>query len=274
MKQSQIIYNAQTFTSTPPEQKVNFPNLKKASLAYEFLGTGTTASTLATVIATFLDVKVKVGGEQITNIRGDDLFALNYVERIQRLLGEKPQYLMSTTVDNTNGFLKIGVPLQITTDKDVYIQPEWYAVPANTDTGTLSILIENGDNPYRDPPFRITYISQNTATSFVQYDFNNAGHKLYGILLFSTTVAPGSSVKDASCGEVKLYVNTKEKVYNQWFATDSPESYIENTTLQAILTKYRYIDMWDEPLPADQLKIAFKSLATATDAVRCIGIYR
>lgn len=273
MKQSQIIYNMQTFTSTPQEQKVNFPNLKKASLTYVGLGTGTTAETLANAIAALSAVYVKVGGEQITNIRGDDLFALNYVERIQRRLGEKPQYLLSTTVDNTNAFLKLGVPLEITTDKDVYIQPVFGTTPANTDTGTITIMAEYGDTAYKEPPFRLTYISQNTATSFVQYDFNNAGHKLYGILIFSTTVTLTGTAGEASAKETKLYVNTKEKIYHDWFSADSPESYVENAVVQAILTKYRYIDLWDEPIPADQLKIAFKSLA-ATDAVRVIGIFR
>lgn len=276
MKQCAIVYDAQVFTSTPPEQKVNFPNLIKASLGYEFLGTGTTASTVATVIATITEVKVKVGGETVTTIRGDDLFALNYVERIRRILGEKPQYLMSTTADNTNGFLKIGVPLGITSDKDVYIQPTFNAAPANTDNGTLTITADYGDLPIKEPPFRLTYISQNTQAGpgFASYDFNNSGHKLIGLLIFSTTVAPGSSVKDASAGYVKLVQNTHDKIIKNWFNMESPESYIENTVLQAILTKYRYIDLWDDPIPADQLKIQVHSIATATDACRFIGIFR
>lgn len=274
MKQTQIIYNQQTFTSTPPEQKVNFPNVKRVNLVYEALENGTTANALSTLIATFLDVKVKIGGEQVTNIRGDDLFALNWIEAIHKKIGSKPTWLLGTGTDNVNTWLKLSVPMEITTDKDVYIQPEFYAAPQYTDTGTLTIEIEYGDIGFKEPPIRMTYISQNTAIAFVQYDFNNAGHKLCGILIYSTTVAAGSSVKDASAGEVKLYVNTKEKIYSDWFASEGPEDDVEDTVVHAILTHYRYIDLWDEPIPADQLKIAFKSKAAATDAVRVIGVYR
>jgi hypothetical protein len=48
----------------------------------------------------------------------------------------------------------------------------------------------------------------------------------------------------------------------------------EDTTIGGILDNYALVDLRKNPYPADDLKVAIKSLANATDAFRILGVYR
>jgi hypothetical protein len=273
MRKSKLLKNLATFAASTESIKVNAQNLRNIRIGLDGLGTGTTATTLATQIAAISTVKLVVGGEIETLLNHTDLFALNFIlhDLMPDICPSKPVWLLSTTVDNTALFLKTILPVALTTDKDVYIE-FGYTGLANADTLRLAIAAEYGDKPYPAKPLALRFISATAATSFVEYDISVAGKKLVGLLIFATTI-PNGTTDEASVEELKLLVKREEKFHTHWFCMDYCDVDVEDAVVHAVTDNYRYIDLLDDPIPADDLKVAFKSVA-ATDAVRFIGVYR
>lgn len=273
MRRSKLLKNLATFAASTESIKVNAQNIRNIRIGLDGLGTGTTATTLATQIAAMSTVKLTVAGEIETLINHTDLFALNFImhDIWPEICPSKPVWLLTTTTDNTALFLKTILPVGLTTDKDVYVD-FGYTGLINADTLRLDIAVEYGDKPYPAKPVSLRFISLNTAISFAEYDMSVAGRKLVGLLVFATTI-PNSTTDEASVEELKLLVKRNEMFHTAWFDMDSMDVDVEDTVVHAITDNYRYIDLKDDPIPADDLKIAVKSVA-ATDAVRIIGIYQ
>jgi len=280
MRQQKVIYNAYSLGTTAisavPSVEISAQNIEQLKIGLMGQGTGTTASTLATTLAELGNIKLTVGGEIETLVLMSDLFALNYVLEIQPILSEVPTYLLSTTTDNTNAWITFALPVFLTSDKKVYFYADAGTVAANTDNPVINLIAVFGDKPFGGKPWAVKYQQVNTATQWINpVDISLAGRKILGILAFSTTVTSTSaSAGEASAGEIKILVNKSEKVHTAWYSLPQPQCYIENTTLQAILVKYRWIDCMDDPIPADNVQITCKSLYAATDAVRFIVVYQ
>ena len=223
MKKTKLLKNRATYTASTESIEVVAQNLRNIRIGYDHLGTGTTAVTLATLIAHSSAIKITVGGNIETLIRHDDLFALNYIlhDIMPDLIPQKPFYLLTTTVDNTVGFIKTILPIGLTTDKKVYINMD-YAAVTNADTSVITLEAEHGDKPFPSKPLALRYISGNVTTSFVEYDISVAGKRLIGLLLFSTTI-PASTTFDATLDEVKLLVDREEKCHFKWACLDAQE---------------------------------------------------
>lgn len=273
MRKSKLLKNLHTFAASTESIKIGCQNIRNIRIGLDGLGTGTTATTLATQIAGMSTVKLTVAGEVETLINHVDLFALNFIlhDIMPDIVPSKPVWLLSTTTDNTALFLKTILPVALTTDKESYIEFGYTGI-ANADTLRLDIAAEHGDKPYQPKPLSLRFISLNASASLVEYDISVAGRRLVGLLVFATTI-PNSTTDEASVEELKLLVKRNEIYHTAWFCMDYIDVDVEDTVVHAITDNYRYIDCLDDPIPADDLKVAIKSLA-ATDAVRIIGIYR
>jgi len=271
MRKAKLLKNYATYTASTESIKVVAQNIKCIRIGFVGLENTTTANTLANTIAHSSAVKLTVGGEIETLIRHDDLFALNFALDMLKLGMSDPSWLLGTGTDNTYTWLKTILPVFLTTDKDVYINLDYTGV-TNVDGTTLTLCVEYGDRPYPSKPLALRYVSVNTATSFTEADISVAGKKLVGLLIYSTTI-PATTAYDTSAGEIKLLVKREEKAHYHWFDLDNVEADVEDTVVWAILDNYRFIDFSDDPIPADDLKVAIKSLVSATDAVRLIGVY-
>jgi len=273
MRKSKLLKNLAAFAASTESIKIGAQNIRNIRIGLDGLGTGTTATTLATQAAAISTVKLTVAGEVETLINHIDLFALNFIihDLMPDICPSKPIWLLSTTTDNTALFLKTILPVALTTDKEAYLD-FGYTGLANADTLRLAIAVEYGDKPYNAKPIALRFISLNATASLVEHDISVAGRKLVGLLIFSTTI-PNSTTDEASVQELKLLVKREEKYHTTWFDMDSVDVDVEDTVIHAITDNYRYIDLLDDPIPADDLKVAIKSVA-ATDAVRIIGIYK
>jgi hypothetical protein len=100
---------------------------------------------------------------------------------------------------------------------------------------------------------------------------SKAGRKLIGLLIYNTTI-PTTSAYDATVGELKVLVKRSE-VMHKHFNEMALLNEVDDATMYAIVKNYRYIDFSNDPIPADDLKVAVKSLASATDAFRIVGVY-
>jgi len=271
LKRGKLLKNAMSYTASSGSIKVVAQHIKNIRIGFGMLGTGTTATTLANAIAHSSAVKLTVGGEVVTLIRHDDLFVLNYIFKKWGMC-EEPAWLMTTTTDNTYGFMSTILPVQLTTDKTVYIELEYTGV-TDTDTGTLDLFVEYGDKPFNGKPICLKYVSATATTAFAEHDLSVSGKKLIGLLVFGTTI-PVTTTKTFSVSELKILVKRSEVLHTQWYCMDTPRGTdVEDSVLELILENYRFIDLLDDPIPADDLKVAIKSI-TATDAVRLIGIYK
>lgn len=272
MKRAKLLKNYAGYTASTSSIKVVAQNIKAIRIGFVGLENTTTANTLPNTIAHSSAVKLTVGGEVITLIRHDDLFALNFALDLLKMGMANPSWLLGTGTDNTYTWLKTILPVFITTDKTVYVSLDYTGV-TNVDGTTLTLEVDYGDKPYSRNPLCLRYISMNTATSFTEADISVVGKKLIGLLVFSTTI-PATIAYDTSAGEIKLLVKREEKCHFHWFCLDNVEADVEDTVVWGILDNYRYIDLSDDPIPADDLKVAVKSLVSATDAVRFIGVYQ
>jgi len=272
MKRAKLLKNQASFTASTESIKVVAQNIKALRIAWNALENGVTANTLANTIAFSSAIKLVVGGEVETLIRSDDLFTLNYILHDLGFIEEKPYYLLGTGTDNTLTYLKLILPVLLSTDKEVLVSLDYTAV-TSVDTNLLTLQADYGDRPFPSKPIAFRYVTMNTATSFTEGDISVAGRKLIGLLIYSTTLTEVTT-PDVSCAEIKLLVKRDEKYHGHWYALDAVEVDVEDTVLEAVLDNYRYIDMKDDPIPADDLKVAIKSMASATDAVRLIGVYQ
>jgi len=273
MRRTKLLKNLASYTASTESIKANAQNIVALRIAYDCLENTTTAPTLANLIAHSSAVKMTVNGEIETLVRHDDLFVLNFVLKnlFPDLVPQPPYYLLGTGTDNTQTYLKTILPVKVTTDKEVLFNLDYTGV-TSTDTPLLVLEIVYGDKPFPNKPIAIRYITMNTATSFTEGDISVAGKKLVGLLVFSTTITEVTT-PDVSCSELKLLVKREEKLHTSWLTMDTPQVDVEDTVLEAIIDSYRYLDLKDDPIPADDLKVAIKSRASATDAVRLIGVY-
>jgi len=265
-----MLKNAFSYSASTESIKVVAQNIEGIEIGFKMLGTGTTASTLATTIAHSSAVKLTVGGEIETLITHADLFVLDYILYDILNKGFKPAYLMTTTTDNTYGFLTTFLPVELTTDKEVYLNIDYTGV-ANADTFWLDIKVVYGDKPFPAKPIALRYITFNAATNFSEYDMSVAGKRLIGLLVFGTTI-PATTTDTYSVSELKILVKREEKAHMTWLSMMPIPIETEDTVAWAIADNYRFFDCHDDPIPADDLKISTKSI-TATDAVRVIGLY-
>jgi hypothetical protein len=274
MRQMKVIKNSETFTSSLGSTEIPAQNIKKINFGYHCLGTGTTAVTLAQLLGAISNIKLTVGGEIETQISQLDLFVLNFIDALARKSGLKPTWLLTTTTDNSVGWVNWSLPVELTTDKKVYLSLDYGATPDNTDNGKIDIVAEFGDLPFQAKPVCMRSFTQNTATAYVNpIDISVAGKKLLGLLVYSTTI-PNGTTDDVSAGEIKVLVNKSEKLHTTWKSLPIPETYVELTTLHGILDNYRYIDLMDDNIASDNIQIQYKSLSAATDAVRVVAVYQ
>ena len=270
MRRTKLLKNSASYTASTESIHVVANNIKGIRIAFDCLGTGTTAATLANLIAHSSAVKLTVGGEVITLVRHDDLFVLNFIFDLWEL-GIQPTWLLTTTADNTYGWLRTYLPILLTTDKEVYVNLDYTGV-TDTDTGVLDLQVDYGDKAYSRRPIMLRYVSVTATTNFTEHDMSVAGKTLIGLLVFGTTI-PVTTTKTFSVAELKILVKRDEKAHMHWYTMDNVEADVEDTVLWVILENYRFFDCRDEPISADDLKVAIKSV-TATDAVRLIGIYQ
>lgn len=272
-QQSKLAKNGASFAADLNSVKIIAQNIRNIRIGLTGLGTGTTATTLPTQVAGLADIKLTVGSEIETLIKHIDLFVLNFIlhDIMPDIVPSKPVWLLSTTTDNTALFLKTILPVDLTTDKEIYLDIAYTGI-VNADTLKLSIAIEYGDIPRPNRPISLKYISPSAAASLQEYDFSNAGRKLIGLLVFATTIPNGTTL-ESSCEELKLLSKSKEKYHTTWYNMDFPDVDVEDTLVHGIADNYRYLDFRKDPIPADDLKISFKSVA-ATDTVRFIGVFQ
>jgi len=268
MRREKILLNRESYTASPASQKVNVTNLDRLEFGIDFLEAGATPPTLAQLIAHTTDIKLTVGGEIETLVRIDDLYALNYI-----LYGHKPFYLLPTA-DNEIGMLNdLWLPVELTTDLSMTVDLT-YAGHATIDTEKIVLVAKHRDKPYPHRPLSLTYVTVATATSLKEIDFEKSGRSLEGLLIFNTTI-PTVSAYDATVGELKILLKRKE-IYHTHFNTMKGilNHDVEDTAIGAILDNYAYCDFRDDPIPADDLKLAIKSISSATDNARLIGLFR
>jgi hypothetical protein len=205
-----------------------------------------------------------VGGEVQDLVRLQDLFVYDLYALI------KPEYRLPAGDSQYGQLVNVLLPVKLTTDKEVYLELT-YVGHSTIKNEKLTIGVEFGDVPFPPRPIAFQYISGNTSPSFVEFDMSKAGRKLIGLLIYNTTI-PTTSAYDATVGELKVLVKRSEvmhKHFNEMFNVIEPD----DTTMYAVTKYYRFIDLSSDPIPADDLKVAVKSLASATDAFRILGIY-
>lgn len=266
MRREKVIVPNETFTSALKSTEIDAHNIDRLVFGLQFLQNGASAPTLATLIPSFNDIKITVGGEVVTLVRSDDLYVLN------KILGIHPFELLPGGDNEIGHLLNLHVPLELTTDKTVKVSCS-DNTPATIDTETLTVVARYRDKAYNHRPLCLQYITQNTAIAWKEFDFANAGKVLLGLLIYNTTI-PTTSARDITIAELKLLVNRDEKLHTSYQAMDFPPFNAEETTGLGVADNYRWLDLRDDPVPADKLKIAVKSLASATDAFRALGMYR
>ena len=266
MKKSKLLKNRASYTTSTESIRVVAQNIDYLKIGIDFLQNGSTAPTLATLLTHTSDIKLTVGGEVEDLVRFQDLYVLNV------LWHREPFYLLPAG-DNQVGMINdVMLPVKLTTDKQVYVELA-YAGLATIDTEKLTLAVIYGDKAFGNRPIAFQYITGNTATSFAEYDMSKAGRRLVGLLVYNTTI-PTTSALDATVGELKILVKRNEVAHIHFEDMDSIPVDVEDTTISGIMSKYRYIDLSDDPIPADDLKVAVKSLASATDAFRIVGVYQ
>lgn len=267
MRKSKVLKNRATYTSSTESIKVTVNNLKEIMFGLQYLQNGATAPTLATILTHTNTVKIIVQGEVVSLIRFDDLWALN------KFMGYYPFHLVPAG-DNQYGCLfGVHVPVELTTDKDIYLELAYTGL-ATVDNEKLSLSAVYGDKPYSPNPLCMRYITGNTATSFSEFDMSVAGKKLVALLIWNTTIPVVGTSADMTVGELKLLVKREEKFHMQGDDMVTAPVDTEDVLALGVLDNYRYIDLAEDPVPADDLKVAVKSQSAATDAFRIIGVYR
>jgi hypothetical protein len=266
MKKCKLLKNRASYTTSTESIRVVAQNIDclKIGLAYD--QNGATPPTLATLLTHTGDIKLTVGGEVEDLVKFQDLYVLNV------LWHREPMYLI-TAGDNQHGMLNdVMLPVKLTTDKQVYVELA-YSGLATVDTEKLTLAVIYGDKAFGARPISFQYITGNTATSFAEYDMSKAGRRLVGLLIYNTTI-PTTSTFDATIGELKILVKRSEVAHIHFENMDCISVQPEDTTQCGIVDNYRYIDLSDEPIPADDLKVAVKDIASATDAFRIVGVYQ
>lgn len=268
---AKVIKDKLTYTADTESIKIIVQNLAYLLLCYSGLGTGTTATTLANLVAHSSAIKLTVGGNIETLVKSADLFALNWAMYHRHKINEQPWYINSTTTDNTVLNILMILPVKVTTDKEIYIELAYTGV-TDSDTGKLSITAIYGNVPFPNKPIAIRYVSANVTTTGTEHDMSVSGRKLIGLLGFGTTI-PNGTTDDATLGTIKVLINREERYHITFY--DMPKLFGQagDTVLQGVLDNYIYLDFEDEPFPAEELVIFVKSYASATDAFRLIGVY-
>lgn len=267
MEHSDIVKNRWAYTASTPNIKIDAQNIKELVMSLDFLQSGATPPTLADLLGHTTDIKLTIGGEVHTLVRLDDLFVLNHLWLNPK---NKPFYLLPAADTNVGTFEGLKLPVCLTTDKPVNVALT-YVGHATVTTEKLTLEARYRDRPFNAKAYSFQYITDNIATSYKNFDFDQSGKMLEAILLYMTTIPTVTSL-DATIGELKLLHKTKEK-YHTNILTNRGSFHPELTTIGGILDNYVLIKL-PEKYPADSLKLRMKSLASATDAFRAIGIYR
>jgi hypothetical protein len=254
-----------SYTTSTESIKVVAQNIDFIRIGLHFQQNGTTAPTLANVLAHTSDIKLTVGGEVQDLVRLQDLFVYDL-----GVLLVKPEYALPAGDSQYGRLTNIVLPVKLTTDKEVYLELT-YVGQATMKNEKLTIGVEYGDVPFPPRPIAFQYISGNTSPSFVEFDMSKAGRKLIGLLIYNTTI-PTTSAYDATVGELKVLVKRSE-VMHKHFNEMALLNEVDDASMYAIVKNYRYIDLSNDPIPADDLKVAVKSLVSATDAFRIVGVY-
>ena len=265
MEHSTIIKNRATYTSDTEDMKVDVPNLKELVFGFDMVQNGATPITLAELIAHTNEVKLTVGGEVVTLIKMVDLFALNHL-----WLRHRPFYLIGANDGEIVTLENIKLPVQLTTDKRVACKLS-YTGHATVDTEVLTLIARHRNTAYTRSPFNFKYITGTIATTEKEWDFDEAGKRLHAILFYLTTIP--TTTLDATIGELKILLKRKDKYHRHILTMRGREWNPEDTTISGILDNYALL-MLPETYPADDLKLRMKSLVSAVDAFRAIGIYR
>jgi hypothetical protein len=264
MERSKIIYNRQTFTADTPFINLESNNVQNVNIGFDFLQNGSTAPTLANILSAIGNVRVYEGGELLSEILFQDLWALN-----KMVMQHRPVYLLPAG-DGQVGFIgSVMLPIRKSTAKELKAWLNFVGHSTiKSPTLTLGVHFIEGN---AGKGVSIGYITDTAAVDFKEYDMSKIGKALTALLIYNTTV-PTASANSCTVGELKLTV--KRVPISHYQHEEMDESLYEGVGLDAertILEKYRYIQ-FDEPIPADSLKIALKGIG-ATDTFRLIGLY-
>lgn len=265
MEYSKVLHNRQTYTSDTIDIKCDVKNLIELIFGMDAL-VATTAPTLANLLDHTKEITVTVGGEVVTLVKMVDLFALNHF-----LLRHRPFYLIGSSDNDVITLENVKLPIHLTTDKPANVKLS-YTGHANIDTEKLTVTARYRDGPFSNKPYSIKYISNSIAVTEKEFDFQEAGKKLEALLLYMTTIPNGATL-DYTVGTLKILINRAEKYHRHMNSIRGRAWQPEDTTIGGILDNYAFL-RFPEPFPADALKLEMKSLASATDAFRAIGVYK
>ena len=260
-----VIKNRATFTADTDDMPVDVPNLKELVFGFDMVQNGATPPTLAQLIAHTNEVKVTVGGEVTTLVKMADLFVLNHL-----WLKHRPFYIIGANDGEIVTLENVKLPLEVTTDKEIKCKLS-YTGHATVDTEVLTLIARFKEKAYSRRPFNFKYITGTIATTEKEWDIAEAGKTLLGLLFYMTTI-PTTSL-DSTIGELKILQKRTEKYHRHILTMRGREFEPEDTTIGGILDNYALLKL-PEPYPADSLKLRMKSLVSAVDAFRAIGIYR
>ena len=260
-----VIVNRQSYTADTEDIKIDAPNIKELVFGFDVAQNGATPPTLAQLIAHTNEVKVTIGGEVTTLIKMTDLFVMNHL-----WLKHRPFYIIGANDGEIATLENLKLPLEVTTDKKIACKLS-YTGHATVDTEVLTLIARYKERAYSHRPYNFKYITGTIATTEKEWDIAESGKTLLGLLFFMTTI-PTTSL-DATIGELKILQKRTEKYHRHILTMRGREFEPEDTTIGGILDNYALLRL-PEPYPADDLKLRMKSLVSAVDAFRAIGIYR
>lgn len=273
MRNSKILKNRTAFSADTEDIPVSANNIEAFLLGIDLASGAGGAMTLATQLAVINEVKITVGGEIVSLMKFIDLFMLQFSAYPNIMKFESiPYYLVTGAASNYGNIGGVILPLKVTTDKQSYIKAT-FATQTNLASANISITALYGDKPQSGKPISIKYVGDTTVSGvFKEVDMSQAGRQLKGLLIYATTIPVTASAPTCTVGELKILSKRVEKMHVNWF--NLPALEVEKDSgIGALASNFRYLDLSDDTIPADELKVGVTALGALSDAFRLVGIY-
>jgi len=284
---SKMLANWEVITADIPERNVPADHIKWLDINKQALQNGTSAPSWANILTTLgAYMRMKLGGNQIVNLRLDDLVALN-AKWLQRALNHIGQLGGG---DNYHAGLLEALRLPLFIDK---MGPRGmrelsgtfpYVAQTNCDNVNYSIKYT-----YRDSPFierrSLHYAYETflgTGSAQTRINISRVGAELVGILIFCTNDGLGAA-EDPEVSEFKLICDDREVHHDNWKTRGderSPVNSLDDATYLGLwMANYWFISFEEEPWPADNLwalclNTNYAGGTAKAEAFRLICIYR
>jgi len=228
---------------------VNPRYIDSINIGLDLLQNGATSPTLATMLDTLDTIQVKLGGRIITELTGEELFALNNLWLGKSIISVVP------TADNESGSIQgLSIPLWLSPTEESLAIRFAYGTVATTDNEQLTFSVREADEPIKPAHveikrFEFTPPSTGAYNTALETTFTG---DLIGLMIYSTTI-PTTTNDNASAAKVRILVDGDLAWEGNWLemkADAKRGAYDGDSTNRAILDNYVWLDFEDQPIKA------------------------